>query len=128
MQPLYFMFNNWLSGINVINSLIFSSSWTIVFEKCKLGGASRSEMIGFFCVFIFSIFWTKNLLKSLKSMFLKKVVLKSYPNFCFHFLVLLVIEIVVKMGLQKNSQKTLKKRRKNLQKGEWKEVKITIKI
>ena len=38
-------------------------------------------------------------------MFLKKGVLKSYPISSYHFLVLLEIDIVVKMDLQKTCKK-----------------------
>ena len=38
-------------------------------------------------------------------MFLKKEVMKSCPNSCCRFLVLLEVEIVVKLDLQKNCKK-----------------------
>ena len=42
-------------------------------------------------------------------MFLKKEVLKFCPNSCYRFLVLLEIEIVVKMDLQKIRKKLWKR-------------------
>jgi|GEM_PF-5750865 len=42
-------------------------------------------------------------------MFLKKVVLKSYPISSYHFLVLFEMEIVVKLDLQKICKKIWKR-------------------
>jgi hypothetical protein len=65
-------------------------------------------MIGFFLSLFFQFFEQNNLLKSLKSMFLKKRVVKFCSMSPPRFLVLLEIDFITKMDLQKIRKKMRK--------------------